>query len=98
MRAQCARHGIELRVVIFPFLTTLGDDDPFAPAYDRLASHCADHQIPCLDLRPALVPHVAEGLVVNRFDAHPNERAHALAAEAILADLAPVLRARVGKE
>jgi hypothetical protein len=40
-----------------------------------------------LDLWPVLKPHLGEGLTVNRFDAHPNERAHALAAEAIEREL-----------
>ncbi len=87
----CSQKKVELRVVIFPFLTSLGKDDPFAPAYDRLLAHCREQNVPCLDLRPALLPGLQEGLVVNRYDAHPNERAHALAAEAILRDLsAPV--------
>jgi hypothetical protein len=83
----CGEHDIELRVAVFPFLTTLGADDPFAPAYERLVSHCAASKIPCLDLRSALLPNVSRGLVVSRFDAHPNERAHKLAAEGLLAEL-----------
>jgi hypothetical protein len=95
LQLQCETKGIELRVVIFPFLSKLGGDDPFAAAYERLASHCAEREIPCLDLRPALLPHLGEGLTVNRFDAHPNERAHHLAAAAILVELKPVVAERV---
>jgi hypothetical protein len=87
LQDQCAAGGIELRVVIFPFLNGLGEGDPFAPAYDRLLAHCQQTKLPCLDLRPALLPHVGEGLMVSRFDAHPNERAHQIAAEAIFTDL-----------
>ena len=36
-----------------------------------------------IDLLETLEPHAATGLTVNRYDAHPNERAHALAAEAL---------------
>jgi hypothetical protein len=43
--------------------------------------------VPVLDLRPVLESHAGEGLTVNRFDAHPNERAHALAAAAIEREL-----------
>ncbi|MDB5385528.1 MAG: hypothetical protein JWM11_1174, partial [Planctomycetaceae bacterium] len=32
---------------------------------------------------PVLKPHVSEGLMVNRFYAHPNERAHAIVAGAL---------------
>jgi hypothetical protein len=40
-----------------------------------------------LDLVETLEPHVDEGLTVNRYDAHPNERAHKLVAEALRAGL-----------
>jgi len=38
---------------------------------------------PYLDLSEVLAPHASEALVVNGHDSHPNERAHALAADAI---------------
>jgi hypothetical protein len=44
---------------------------------------CRREGIPCLDLLPVLEPHASEKLTVNIFDAHPNERAHELAADAI---------------
>jgi len=40
-----------------------------------------------LDLEPVLRAHASENLMVSRFDGHPNERAHAIAAEAIEKDL-----------
>lgn len=87
----CRKNRVSLRLVIFPFLHNLGPQYQFAAAHDRIARHCRNVNIPVLDLRPVLEPHSGEGLTVNRFDAHPNERAHALAAEAIetqlLADL-----------
>jgi len=97
LQRRCAARGIEFRVVIFPFLTNLGGDDPFQPAYDRIVAHCRDAGIPCLDLRPVLTQHKRDGLIVNRFDPHPNERAHELAARAILEDLAPVVAERIGE-
>jgi hypothetical protein len=39
--------------------------------------------VPHLDLLPVYVDYADAELVVNRFDAHPNEFAHSLAAEAI---------------
>ncbi|MBS0266274.1 MAG: hypothetical protein JSS02_30370, partial [Planctomycetes bacterium] len=83
----CQSHGIDLRVAIFPFLHNLGPEYPFKAAHERLVQHCQAESIPILDLAPILEPHLAEGLVVNRFDAHPNERAHQLAAEAMEAGL-----------
>jgi hypothetical protein len=36
-----------------------------------------------LDLEPVFREHPRENLTVNRYDAHPNERAHEIAADAI---------------
>ena len=83
LRHLCDYHGTRLAVVAFPFLHDLGDEDSFAVAHQQLEQYCTMHSVPFLDLRPALAPHVNEGLVVNRFDSHPNPRAHELAAEAL---------------
>ena len=83
----CSDHGIELRIVIFPFLHNLGPDYPFVDAHQRIAEFCRDERVPFTDLKPMFDAHRDEWLMVNRFDAHPNERAHALAAEAIGKDL-----------
>jgi len=69
--------------VTFPFLTTLGPDDPFAPAYDRLGRLWHSLDVPHLDLRPALAATPTDDLVVNAYDPHPSTHAHALAAAAI---------------
>jgi hypothetical protein len=87
LREYCAKKKIDLRIVIFPFLHNLGPEYPFDAAHEKIAEYCREAHLRCLDLKPVLLPHVAEGLTVNRFDAHPNERAHALAAEAIETDL-----------
>ena len=68
---------------VFPFLDRL-DDYPFASAHRALRTFAAQEGIPFCDLLPTYIEHREEDLVVNAFDAHPNERAHALAAEAIL--------------
>lgn len=83
----CAANDVDLRVVIFPFLHNLGPDYPFAAAHREIVDHCRRKKIRALDLAPVLEPHLAEGLTVNRFDAHPNERAHQLAADAIMEEL-----------
>jgi hypothetical protein len=87
LHAVCSSHEVDLRVAIFPFLHNLGPDYPFAAAHQKLVEHCHNNDIPVLDLAPVLQSHLGEGLVVNRFDAHPNERAHQLAAEAMEHDL-----------
>lgn len=81
------RHDIDLRMVIFPFVHNLGKDYLYESAHKKLAEFCRAEGMPVLDLLPVLTPHAGEGLTVSAFDAHPNERAHALAAEAIRRDL-----------
>ncbi len=83
----CASKKIDLRIVIFPFLHNLGPKYPFDAAHEKISTYCREANLRCLDLKPVLVPHVQEGLTVNRFDAHPNERANALAAQAMETDL-----------
>jgi hypothetical protein len=83
IRQLCERNGINLKIVVFPFLHDLGPDYSFADAHRVIVDYCREAGVPVLDLRPVLEQHVGEGLTVNRFDSHPNERAHALAAEAI---------------
>lgn len=77
-------NGARPFVVTFPFVQTLGPDDPFAPAYERLGALWQALGVAHLDLRPALAAAEPTDLVVNSDDPHPNERAHALAASAIV--------------
>jgi len=87
LRGWCDRHEVQLLVVEFPFLHLLGDNYKFKEVHQTLDDYWRSHSVPVLDLLDVLQPHVAEGLTVNRFDGHPNERAHALAAEAIWEEL-----------
>lgn len=87
LRALCAAHGAELRLVVFPFLHDLGDGYGFRAAHRRLVAHAAARGMRVCDLEPVLSPHRHEGLIVNPRDTHPNERAHELAAAAIGAQL-----------
>jgi hypothetical protein len=87
LRKFCQSHNIELRIVIFPFLHNLGKEYSFDPAHEQISSYCREAGLACLDLKPVLLPHAGEGLTVNRFDPHPNERAHKIAAEAMEQDL-----------
>lgn len=84
---MCRSHNTDFRVVVFPFLHNLGPEYPFRAAHQRIVEHCRAHEIPVLDLEPHLAPFASKGLTVNRFDAHPNELAHRLAAEALLQEL-----------
>lgn len=91
LRETCQYRGTQLAIVAFPFLHDLKTEDSFAVAHEQLRKYCQAHDTPFLDLRVALTPHASEGLVVNRFDSHPNPRAHELAAEALAPWLEAVL-------
>jgi lysophospholipase L1-like esterase len=84
---ECAEQKVDFRMVIFPFVQNLGDEDLFRDARSQIVEFCKSEKVPVLDLQPILRQHAGENLTVSRFDAHPNERAHAIAAEAIEKDL-----------
>ena len=77
------KNDATLLVAVFPFLHRLGADYAFADAHRVLDDYWSSRSIDHLDLLPIFQAHSEETLTVNRFDAHPNERAHALAADAI---------------
>lgn len=77
----------KLLVTTFPFLHALSSEYRFQPAHDRLNEYWKEQNIPHLDLLPVYEHSRPEDVVVNRFDAHPNERAHKMAADAIAAFL-----------
>jgi hypothetical protein len=70
-------------MVIFPFVRDVGESYPFRAAHRQVVDFCKAEKIPVLDLEPVFRSHAGEDLVVSRFDSHPNERAHAIAADAI---------------
>jgi hypothetical protein len=82
--ALCREHNCRFRVAIFPFLHNLGPDYPFREIHRQIKADCEQLGIDCLDLDPALAAHSDERLTVNPFDAHPNERAHEIAGEALI--------------
>lgn len=86
-----ARNG-RLLVVTFPFVHALGEQYPYGRIHDRLGALWESLSVPHLDLLDELQSHDAQTLVVGSHDAHPNERAHALAARAIEAFLDQELR------
>jgi len=83
MRARCEAAGVEFRLVLFPFMQDLGPDYPFRDAHAKLAAWAQEHNVPVLDMEPLLSAHRHERIRVNAFDAHPNEYANRLFAEAI---------------
>ena len=80
---QCRTHEVTLRVVLLPFLRTGGQKFDLATVHAQVREYLLTQDVPVLDLLPLLEGHSPAELVVNSADAHPNERAHALFANAI---------------
>lgn len=76
------QHGAELTVVIFPFFEFL-DSELFASIHRRIAEFFEARGVPCLNLLPIYAEHAPGELIVNRYDTHPNESAHEIAAQEI---------------
>ncbi len=76
-------HGGKLSVVTFPFFNLLGPNYEYQFVHDELGQCWRDLGVPHLDLLPIYKGIPPKKLMVNHFDAHPNEYAHALAAQAI---------------
>jgi lysophospholipase L1-like esterase len=87
VKMLCDENDTELHVVVFPFLHSLGPDYAFKNIHAQITAVCAANGIPAIDLLETLTQNAKAGLTVNPFDAHPNERAHSLAAKAILQQL-----------
>jgi len=82
--ADVERLGGRLTVATFPMMHRLGEDYPLRAAHEIVDAFCSAEDVPHLDLLTAFEGEDASDLVCSALDAHPNERAHALAAEALL--------------
>ena len=76
-------HGGKLMVVTFPFVNAVGPNYPYAAIHKQLNEFWKAENVPHLDLLSVYKNEAATKLTINRFDAHPSEYAHQLAAEAI---------------
>lgn len=83
LRDECDQRGGRLFVVTFPFMHQLGEAYEYRQVHERLGEFWDELGVPHLDLLPVFEKHSDEVLTVNAYDAHPNERANELAAEAI---------------
>lgn len=83
IRDHCQSRDVKLRVVLLPFIKS-GRVDASAPApLDLVSRLLRDHEVDHVDLRPSIAGIPPAELVVNAADAHPNEQAHRLFADAI---------------
>lgn len=83
MRDVTARAGCRFAIVIFPELHELDGAYPFESLHELARAEARRLGIPVLDLLEAFRGHAAPDLWVHPTDHHPNETAHAIAAEAI---------------
>jgi hypothetical protein len=77
--------GCRSVVVIYPLMQDLEDDYPLRDAHATIARLAEGAGLPTLDLEPVFRGADTEALWVHPSDHHPNGRAHAKAAAAILA-------------
>jgi lysophospholipase L1-like esterase len=88
MNRRARARGARLLLASWPLLVNMEGEDPFGAVASTVARFCVTAGIPRHDLRPSLRGHPTSSLWVDPVDMHPNEVAHALAAES----LAPVVR------
>lgn len=73
-------------MVVIPVLHDL-ENYKFGAAHDYMKGLAAEHGIPVVDLLEAFKGMPAEDLIVNAYDYHFNERAHAIVADYLLVAL-----------
>jgi len=83
MAARCRQQGVDFLQVLFPFFYRLDPSHPLHIYHEQASLLASETGTPCLDLLPHYLGKKPIDLSVSATDSHPNERAHALAAEAI---------------
>jgi lysophospholipase L1-like esterase len=81
----CRRAPMRLDVVVFPMFSQWGESYRFDVCHDRVAAAWKELGVDAIDLRAAYRRIPGNDLAVNRFDGHPNERAHEIAARTVMA-------------
>ena len=76
-------HNGKLVSLTFPFLQQKREDYQFNKAHELIEQFWAAEGIYNIDLRSTYEPYYGEQLTINKYDAHPNEFAHQLAADKI---------------
>lgn len=80
---QCKENNVNFRVVLLPYILTSGEKYQPEKLHDTLRRFFEVNHIEVVDLLPSISDVPPNELVVNSNDAHPNEKAHALFADAI---------------
>jgi len=83
IKRTCDEHRTTLHVALFPFVRTSGEKFQSDTLHALLGRFFQTNGIEYVDLLPTIQGMPAIDLVVNTADAHPNERAHRLFADAL---------------
>lgn len=83
LRELVNSHGGKLSVVTFPFLHAVGPHYEFQSVHNELNRFWDQQGVSHLDLLSEYLNFTPGNITVNRYDAHPNEFAHAIAAKKI---------------
>ena len=78
-------------VVIFPFIELVGPSYPAVDAHSKLKAYFNSQNIEVIDLLDDLKNSNWKDLIASKFDTHPNERIHLLAAEKLYEKLYTLL-------
>lgn len=90
----CRSNDVPLVVALFPFLHRLDGAYPFRPIHRVVGRWCAELGVTCIDLAAAFPGCRGPELWVHPTDQHPNERAHELAADALVGPIRDALVSR----
>ncbi len=96
MRNIVQDRGGEFSVVTFPSVQLIGPNHEFRDVHHRLNDFWRRLEVPHLDLLPVYERYTPRQLMVNAYDAHPNEFGQALAANAIARFLEEQIRLKGG--
>lgn len=89
---QAVVGSIGFHLIVFPVLFRLGPEYPFRDICQAVEQFGRDQGISTYSLLPDLENEDAQSLWVSELDQHPNERGHALVADALEAYLRPHLQ------
>lgn len=92
LRDDAARRSIAMGLAVFPVLVELSERHPFRDVDALVERFAVENGIPVHDLLPDFRGRRAPDLWVSPLDQHPNARAHAIAADALLPFVESLIR------
>lgn len=78
-------------VIIFPFINLLGPNYPAVQVHKDMTVFFKEQEVEVIDLLDELRDKSPQNLLASKFDAHPNEVVHKLAADKLFGKIKPLL-------